>query len=406
MISFATLPPPQDVHPTPLVLGSWVWATPLWGNPFLLSHEGCVLEVTFPIVACHTSLPLVATLVSACRGAQYVLDQNIGHLPHILRRGKRDWILQINAGMLGSSPPADSILRSFPDGPHLVLSVFSNLPHAWQVYCTTHYLPAVAPLTGEVMVAQSILMNRLGWAQPGGGSFWLLTLTVRQATYLATKPSRDYRATHHRAFHYDAFPSPPPPEFRHTLNDFPKTLSRLWHIRWENSQKEAFWRLAIDGFTMFGNTHNRWREVDRCQCVPPDTPPYSPRNHHFWDCSIARSLIRVLNSNLRLPPDSQLSRHQLWLALPPETCTGRVWDVVCLAAISALRDGWVLISVNVEGRPRCPIPVAEAKVLASFWSRLSSFASMGPKALASWRGIPSTHPFPAWRNDALTVHSI
>ena len=46
----------------------------------MLSQEGCVLEVTFPIVACHTSLPLVATLVSACRGAQYVLDQNIGHL--------------------------------------------------------------------------------------------------------------------------------------------------------------------------------------------------------------------------------------------------------------------------------------------------------------------------------------
>jgi hypothetical protein len=89
--------------------------------------------------------------------------------------------------------------------------------------------------------------------------------------------------------------------------------------------------------------------------------------------SIARSLISVLSSNLRLPPGTQVSRHQLWLALPPDTCMGRVWDVVCLAAISALRDGWVLISVNAEGRPRCPVSVAAAKVLASFWSRLSSF---------------------------------
>jgi hypothetical protein len=131
---------------------------------FLLSHEGCVLDVTFPVVACQTSLPLVASLVSACMGAQYVMDRWIRHLPHILRSGRQAWILQINTVVLGTSPPANSVLRTFPEGPRLILSVFSNLPQAWQVYCTRHYSPALVPLAGEVMVAHSLLMNHLGWA--------------------------------------------------------------------------------------------------------------------------------------------------------------------------------------------------------------------------------------------------
>jgi hypothetical protein len=75
--------------------------------------------------------------------------------------------------------------------------------------------------------------------------------------------------------------------------------------------------------------------------------------------------------------------------------------VVYLAAILAHRDGWVLISVNVPGRPRCSILFLEAKVLAFLWLRLSSFASMGAKALASWRDIPTSYLFLAWRDVTL-----
>jgi hypothetical protein len=85
---------------------------------------------------------------------------------------------------------------------------------------------------------------------------------------------------------------------------------------------------------------------------------------------------------------------------------GRVWDVVCMAAVSAIKDGWVLISTIHPDRPRCTIPLAKAKVLASFWSRLSSFASLGKNALAQWCDVPTTHPFLAWRDGTLTVHQI
>jgi hypothetical protein len=67
--AFATLPPPQDVHPHPLLLGSWMWATPIWGNPYFMSHEGCVLEVSFSIVATHTIIPMLDSLVCACNSA-------------------------------------------------------------------------------------------------------------------------------------------------------------------------------------------------------------------------------------------------------------------------------------------------------------------------------------------------
>jgi hypothetical protein len=156
------------------------------------------------------------------------------------------------------------------------------------------------------------------------------------------------------------------------------------------------------GFTTFGNSHLRYMDIVRCEFLPIDTLPYSPRHHHFWECQIAQSLIRVLSSNLRMP----VYRHQLWLALPPAYCMGRVWDVVFMAAGSALKDRWVLISLVHPNRPRCTIPSAKTKVLASFWSRLSSFASIGKNALAKWYDVPTTHPFLAWRDGTLTINQV
>ena len=326
----------------------------------------------------------------------------MGPSPRIRRGGYLAWRHHINIGILGTSPPLGSPIRCFPEGPQMLISVFNCIPHDWQLYCSTHPCPGLHTLGGLAQVSQSILIRRLGWAQQEGGAIWLLNLTVRQATYIATESSRAYRADHHSLFHIDAFPTPPPPNFRSALSAFPDTLQRLWRIPWENSQKEAFWRLAVDGFTMCGNSHIRHFDVVRCECLPLDTPPYSPRRHHFWDCQITQSLVRVLSTNLRMP----LLRHQLWLAITPASCMGRVWDVVCMAAVSAIKDGWVLISTIHPDRPRCTVPFAKAKVIASFWSRLSSFASLGKNALAQWCDVPTTHPFLAWRDGTLTVHQI
>jgi hypothetical protein len=60
----------------------------------------------------------------------------------------------------------------------------------------------------------------------------------------------------------------------------------------------------------------------------------------------------------------------------------RQCDVPTLVLITTVRPKKKLISIIHPDRPRCTIPFAKAKVLASFWSRLSSFASIGKNALA------------------------
>jgi hypothetical protein len=49
--ALATLPPPQDIDPVPIVIGPWVWATPLWGNPFFTSQQGFSFEMMCPVVS-------------------------------------------------------------------------------------------------------------------------------------------------------------------------------------------------------------------------------------------------------------------------------------------------------------------------------------------------------------------
>jgi hypothetical protein len=68
----------------------------------------------------------------------------------------------------------------------MLIAVFNCLPHDWQLYCSTHPCPGLHTLGGLVQVSQFILIRRVGWAQQEGGAIWLLNLTVRQATYIAT----------------------------------------------------------------------------------------------------------------------------------------------------------------------------------------------------------------------------
>ena len=60
--ALATLPPPQDIDPNPIVFGPWVWATPLWGNPFFTSPLGFSFEMMCPVVSCHGKLVFIANL--------------------------------------------------------------------------------------------------------------------------------------------------------------------------------------------------------------------------------------------------------------------------------------------------------------------------------------------------------
>ncbi|PNH11177.1 hypothetical protein TSOC_002029 [Tetrabaena socialis] len=64
-----------------------------------------------------------------------------------------------------------------------------------------------------------------------------------------------------------------------------------------------------------------------------------------------------------------------------------VWDVVCLAALSAMEFGCRLLY-----RRRPPILRVIAETVADFWARLRGFAAMGlpPRG---WGEVPLVHPF-------------
>ncbi|PSC76482.1 reverse transcriptase [Micractinium conductrix] len=68
--------------------------------------------------------------------------------------------------------------------------------------------------------------------------------------------------------------------FGAALGNLRSTLKRLWRLPWENCRKEPFWRLIYDAFP----TAARMHLPDPCICggAPAD------RQHHFWDCPVAR----------------------------------------------------------------------------------------------------------------------
>jgi hypothetical protein len=175
-----------------------------------------------------------------------------------------------------------------------------------------------------------MLARRLGWRLPGRPEpVPLAALTVRLATQLQLLPLEAQQADLHAAYIREALGAVAAPPA--LLAAFHATLARVWHLRWYNVHKETLWRMALDGVGQLGSCHVR---------VPP--PPCacgaavgSPRLHAFWDCPVAAALREALHARLGQP----VKRAQLWLLHPPAGVQQPVWDVVALAALSALEVG-------------------------------------------------------------------
>ena len=398
--ALATLPPPQDIDPNPIVFGPWVWATPLWGNPFFTSPLGFSFEMMCPVVSCHGKLIFIANLYYAYQVALTFLvrfiDPVLGTLIDRNPVATHTWYAILQTGLVGIMPPVGSPLYTFPKGPRLLIDAFNSLPPLWKDYCESHQIPPLQTLNSHSRAAQNILCCRLGWVQHAD-SFKVLDLTVRQATWLVSGPSRQYRSKHYDFFHVEAFATPLPPTFGDLRETFLNTLHRLWRIPWENSNKEAFWRLAIDGFSMLGNSHIRREPPPPCPCLRAGQVVTSPRLHYFWECSLAQALVQVLTVVSGTP----VLRHQLWLAIPPTTVSGKVWDVVCLAAISALREGWVFLCTH---QSPLDLHLGKTMVVATFWSHLTCFASLHKRLFESWSDLPPHHPFLVWRDGDIHLH--
>ncbi len=117
----------------------------------------------------------------------------------------------------------------------------------------------------------------------------LRQLTVKLATQLHLRSYLDAQLVAHTRFLQEASGlAAGVPVADGVLATLRGNFSRMWQtVRWENAEKETYWRLAVDGIPLGGNSHMRNRPVDACACglfPSAATSGHSPRQHHFWGC--------------------------------------------------------------------------------------------------------------------------
>ena len=80
----------------------------------------------------------------------------------------------------------------------------------------------------------------------------------------------------------------------------PKTLGRLWKLRWDNDQKEGLlWRLALNGypgFPMHRTQLERGQPAATCPCGAHMNE--GDRRHLFWECTMAVALREAIDASL------------------------------------------------------------------------------------------------------------
>ena len=198
------------------------------------------------------------------------------------------------------------------------------------------------------------------------------------------------------------------------------TLSSAWHLEWENAEKEVLWRMTVDGVAG-GNS----RVTFKCPGCP-GSDLGEARGHVFWQCPVAAAVRSTIEAAL-LPRTQVVCRSSIWLCQAPKAVHAGVWQVVCMAAVSAMHHGrrqlWRLVKEaekrrdataaaaaaaaarrqqrtllelwHIKQQISLPALVAQAAryAVSDFWGRLASFAALG-QAPRSWLAqVGASHPF-------------
>lgn len=183
----------------------------------------------------------------------------------------------------------------------------------------------------------------------------------------------------------------------------------VWRVPWENRNKEVLWRLAVNGVAGAGGCDVCLRGSCACgggalteaQIRNRDSTPL--RQHAFWDCPVARAVVRQLQRGLGNRP---LAQWNVWLLQPPPGVRPAVWKVVALAALAAMERGrralwrlWVQQDRPEEARERAAAARgASQEASAAFWMALHDFARGGRSLEGSgWDSVGHDHPFLAMR---------
>ena len=293
-------------------------------------------------------------------------------------------------------------LRRWRECCDAVASLLADVPMGWRLAARM-----LLPLTEDSRVAMvppveevsALLVARLGWRWAGGLPVPLAGLSVKLGTLMQLDMVVAARQAAHVRFIQEALGISdlhlPLPEGQ--LSRLRCVFPRLWSLlRWENEHKEAWWRLTVDGIPLLGNFHMRGVQPAACGCggFPRGTQFLAtPRRHHFWACPVAQAVV----DHLSLAVGRSISCAEVWLVQAPENVQQCVWDVVVLAAVSAMECARRFMAAAQKGESALPpgpvlLERAITRVVVTFWARLRGFAALGlPKK--GWGMVGPRHPF-------------
>jgi exonuclease III len=393
------LPAIQDVSRLPLTLGPWCAHAPLWCNPFLLqqghgsplpSHG---LERDFADLAELSTLTTVQHAMTALRELQQATSYQQ------YREGVWAFWLQRSPGFLDRQHALDRLE-----------ALVAAVPVMWRHAANPVLLfPGQLQIEGPSQVVQRLL-SRLGWSVDGT-TVGLTQLVVRQATYLQLAPILEARAAKHQVYLAMAgqgllAASAP------TRGELQKVFTRLWSLKWDNSRKELFWRLTVDGVANAARMH---MFGEPCACGGAVGPG---RAHLYWDCPVAQSVLAEVTRGLQaqMPGCPSVQRVHVWLARPPSPSLHRqLWLVISQATLLGMDRGQrvltgLRLAADAPGGRHLPLPlrvvIASRVAVATFWDMLADFTGLTSSSQRWIPHVPAHHPFFVVRTTAGGVRSL
>lgn len=301
---------------------------------------------------------------------------------------------------------AQSTCPPFSPWRQQLATLMENIPFAVQQAAWEH---AAAPSGGEQWWLD--LLSKFGWKM-GDKTVLLQNLKVSQGTHLqliqpgTTEQPSPHEQRQEKLATFAALAEADPilgdiQQMQNTSSSSPLAVkvtcifNRVWKLKWDNTHKEVFWRLALNALPLASRMKNGAPKPCACGCAEPD------RRHHFWECPIA---IAVRSTIAQQIPDQRLSIFNLWLFSAPSGIQAGIWDVVCLAAIVAMDSGRRrMTKVTLESKnqnSRLPLDIvskAGKQAVTRFWDLLQDFCAVGA-APCTWESqVGPNHPFFTWR---------
>ena len=272
----------------------------------------------------------------------------------------------------------------------------NSLPQAWIAAGRTALAASPPPVYSThywLAAAQHALAFRL----PEGRLVAPWQLTVRAATALQLAPLRQRRA---EIFAAVATLVQRPPA------DVLTALRRAWRAPCDNRHKQILWFLLYDALpTASVFAARSTSEILPCVC----SYPCPGREHHFWQCPVAKAIIAELQRHL---PAAARHLHifHLWLGQPPPGVHPGSWSVIALAALNAMeraRRRATRSRIEARNGGTAPSPVSVSAVsrfaVARLWGFLADLCALNTMP-PDWR--PLQHFLFQWVPDTNQwVHS-